>query len=110
MKPAAGVRLRNRLLLGFVVCGDVVVFGGGFALERYALTVAADPTSSLFLIIALLFANLFLLAVTLATMSATAILFARAVIWLRRRARVEVGEVPYVTHQRTTNVSSSRTK
>jgi hypothetical protein len=61
-------------LVALLVVADALVLGGGVPFERYALTVALNPSSSAMLIGLLLLANLALLGLTLCALTASVVL------------------------------------
>jgi len=71
------LRVSNRILVAFLVAADAAIFAGGAWLERYSLSVAADPRSSAVLILSLLLANLVLLVLLFGAVSAATIGLAR---------------------------------
>lgn len=68
-----------------MVAADVATFAGGLPLERYSLISAADPSSSIALILALLGANFALLAIVGLAIAATSLLASRAVSRLYKK-------------------------
>ena len=71
------LRVSNRILVAILIAADATIFAGGAWLERYSLSVAADPRSSAMLILSLLVANLVLLVLLFGAVSAATIGLAR---------------------------------
>ena len=81
----------TRFLLAVVVLGDLAAVASFVPLERFSLSVAADKSSSAWLLLGLLFANLMLVAIIFFLMAASATLAARFLT--RRKVRVITGTV-----------------
>ena len=81
----------TRFLVGVVILGDLAAVASFFPLERFSLISAADKSSSAWLLLGLLIANLLLLALVFFLIAASATLAGR--LWTRRRVRVITGTV-----------------
>lgn len=78
-------RIRSRYLVGYVIAWDLALFAGVIPLERYALDVAASPSSSALLIFALLLVNVLLLLGVVAAVLASCGLGVRVAARVFRR-------------------------
>lgn len=72
-------RLPSAVLAALNIAADAAILAGGFPLERFAFQTAADPRSSATLIVALLGANLALLAIVTIAAASSYLLFCRGV-------------------------------
>lgn len=79
-------RQPSRNVAAVMVAADVALFAGGLPLERCSLIAAADPSSSIALIAALLAANFALLGIAGLAIAATSLLARRAFSFIRKKA------------------------
>lgn len=84
----------NRTLFFTMLAADAVVFGCGIPLERYSLMEAADKNSTALMILALLTANVLLLAILLFAIAVSSVLMTRTINrFFRKRVAVVRGEI-----------------